>query len=453
MSVRCDQCGAVSRLEHLYVREPGLQRMDELHCPACHRPEVEEKPLPGWPGAATIALLLLYWLFIDRAAWPLFLLLLFPALTILHELLHAIPAWLLGARVLEIHVGGGERPSWRIGGVRVAVTNWLVGGGFCAYAFRRAPAPAWRHAIVAGLPLLFHLLAALVLLRTGIPANGEATVLQVFALVNAFLFLQNVYPSDWSDGHFLFCLARRGRAWAETRSYESLVGVARFELDEGRRADAIREAKAVESWMPRPELGRALFFFYMDARAFDDAQRFLPHAGHLAEPPNAGRERERLAHGHLTGPSVSWLSLVRLRLYQDRLDDALEKLDRWSASEDREEVLTIVRSWRALVLLELDRVEEADQCGREAFACMPWLPLVRLVYGAVLVRRGALAGGVEQLAGVKGPHLEGIAAAWLAIGHAGLERHEEAKSALARSREGIGAPPSLTRRAERAVSS
>ncbi|MHC4959229.1 MAG: hypothetical protein ACYTGN_12745 [Planctomycetota bacterium] len=446
MLVRCDECGATSSLDGLFVREAGLQRMDELHCPECHEPHVETTSLPGWPGALVFLGLAVYAVFFNDAAWPYLLLVLFPAMTIVHELLHAIPAWLLGARVLEIHVGGGKRPSWRIGGVRFAVTNWLVGGGHCAYVFKRAPVPLWRHAVVTGLPLFFHLCFGLTLFATGLPDRGEGTPFQMFALINAFIFLENIYPSGWSDGHHLFMLARKGRAWADARSYSALAGAAFQELEEGHREAAVQEARKAEAWMPNPFLGRSLFSAYLQAHAFDDAERFLEYTAHVDDELKPDEERSLLGHGYLVGEAARWQALTTLRVYQGRLDEALDVLARWSDSGPRAEVRPVLRAHEALVLLELGRHDEADRAGREAYADMPWLPLVQLVHGAVLVARGAHAGGIALLDDVREPY-KATAAAWRAIGLAGLGRTDEARTALQAARNGLGAPESLLARA------
>jgi tetratricopeptide (TPR) repeat protein len=185
----------------------------------------------------------------------------------------------------------------------------------------------------------------------------------------------------------------------------------------------------------------------MQAHAFDEAERFLEYTAHVEAEPKPEERGKLLGQGYLWGDAERWHALAILRTYQGRFDEALGALASWSEAETLPERRPLIRAYEALVLLELGRVDEAEAAGREAFADLPWLALVKLVHGAVLVAKGAYAGGVKLLEEVDAPY-ESIAAAWRTIGLARLERPDEAREALEFAHKGLGAPPSLLERAQ-----
>ena len=411
--MRCARCKLESTLErHFKTGHWGFARKGRI-CPLCR---YEIQPQTFELGATLVLLLylgVLAWLVsleIDRGhrvsfpdgvgifikGWVL-LFVLPLALAIVHELVHAVAAWLVGARVYEIRLGwGAEKRSFRLGRLRITHADWLSGGGFCIVG--AAPGGRrWARLAIGGAPLALHFAAAVALGPSMVRhfGTGGHMALHVFYAYNLWVIAINAIPRDYkmggravpNDAKSLIAILRRSPEAEEWEKAEGFLPAYYASVD-GDYETYSRLAIEYATKHPDDEDARAIIgSAYWATDRFEEAIEFVPELAAKMTEDEEGYTAEQLEEfGSLSG---AYEGVIRGQLYieMERYDDAVREFRRGLDKETAEERRA---SWKTYVAYAhyLGRNPEGAVPAREAYAAMPWCGLAVAARAAWHVESG-----------------------------------------------------------------
>lgn len=471
--IRCEFCGAVSHLTHLFERWPTGLRSRAPICPRCRNAPGPGSRLPVLLAWLALAAVVVVGFFVGGPVlafdWLLGAAVLPALLIVVHECSHALAGLLVGARVFEVRFGWGRATrELRLGRVRFSITPRLLHGGACVAAFLRPPVARWRYAVLYGTPMLLHF-AALVAVWPFLTVPwppASIGLAHFFFLYNALLLFLSARPVDYRAGAYRFpndgkaLLRLRSRAVVSRWFRRGLILPALYALADGDREQSIAHAWRLEGQYPDdPIVGRSLFTAYWALGCYVDALRFLQHYAHSRPAPEGETDddlRRRLALGVMTGERYErWLKCVVClhgSAWEAARNEVRSGLEAEPWPEGRALLLALLANVRLLEGVELDQAEAA---ARAAFEMLPWVPFVCDTYAASLIERGEVEKGLLLLAEAKGPEGDdrerSVCNAWRAVAYARRGLRAPARRWLRQAqRRGleIGPPPALLAKAE-----
>lgn len=358
----CNQCSCTSTLPELFRKS-----WQKRYCPACAlKIEVRNtKILFVFLGIFLVLELvwdgLLYGL-ASWETWSLMSILLISTLSlVLHELSHALVAWLLSGHVFGIHIGLGKQlfRGW-LGNFYLGVSLFPV-SGLCYAGFPTEKRLRLRYAIYISGGLLFHLVVLLIsiplLMRTG----NRFPWLDWVIIINGLILLLNAWPRN--------IMTAAGRSGSD--------GMLIWRLLTGK--------------LTAKELRQTYY-------------RIAAYFAYLQEQPE--QVGKYVSEGLKIDPTDGFLENLRVfHLLKDenRLEDAYTA---WKAIVESEAINAengLQRAvyfnnyaWTALMHQpDHDSLQTARHFAEEAYSMAPWSPVIKGTLAAVFVEQGEYQQGIE----------------------------------------------------------
>lgn len=392
------------------------------------------------------------------AGWVLLVALPF-AIVIVHEFVHALAGWLVGAPVYEIRIGWGKQErAFRLGRLRLTYASQLSGGGYCVVGPPRRSG-RWRRLAIWGAPLSLHVAAAVALgpsmvLHFG---TGGHMALHLFYAYNLWDIVVNAVPRDFNfqghvlpnDGKALITILRRPAEVAKWEMAQRLIP-AYYAYADGdyatylRLAQEMGERHAADPWV-QLQIGTG----YWMTEQFEKALEFVPEvAANWSERETQTHTPEQIEeHGIPVG---AYERVVRALLYAylERYDDAVREFGAGLEAETAEERRA---TWRAFVAYVhyLARDSAGAAPARAAYATIPWSSWVAGVHAIRLVESGEPERALEVADRHRRSSQDNVRLV-RALALAKLGKAREARQQYRAARK-ASVPPAFRRRVEEAL--
>jgi tetratricopeptide (TPR) repeat protein len=372
----CHQCGLQSTIENVYVKKGK-----KTFCPPCHQEREQDEAVQFFTNVGIMGVIGLATLFFPHfglgyfyAALSLFYVFLILML-VLHELSHALIAYLLGFQVFAIFMGTGKnRFKFNVGKTTI-VLNTLPLSGIVYFVTDGAKFLRIRRflSILAGpaVHILFVIALTLYLHNNTLESSFENLLFWPLLIVNVFLLAVNLFPWEYteshgkqpSDGLALYQILRT--ATQQNNEYLFLYhqftawsAYNRKAYDES--VEAIKQGLKLRA--DSPYLQNLLGIIYLEKEENQKARDVFKNIYDLIPPEQENNEFKYIILNNLA--------------YAD------------------------------IMLRDTTLLQEADALSKEALERTPWLPFVKGTRGAVLVELGNLDDGLRLLEEAKSRHTE-----------------------------------------------
>ena len=361
-TMTCDRCQCTSTLPDLFRKSWGKH-----YCPACSvKVEIRNnKWLFGLLGVFILLELIRNgstYGFTSWEAWSTFSIIVISILSlILHELSHALAAWLLGGQVFGIHLGLGRSIMRRWFKNFYLSISLLPVSGLCYAGF---PTTKWlrlRFAIYISAGLFFHLLVLFITIPLLNRTGNRFPFLDAIIILNGLLFLLNVWP----------------------RTFTTIAGQT--------GSDGKRIWQVLTGKFKQEELHQSYFRL---AASFAFQREQTEQVSHYVQK------------GLALYPNDDVLENLRVFLLLNEDDKLEEAYTAWKAIVESEAIDStngLLRAvyynnyaWVTLMYHpDPDSLETAHHFANKAYHMAPWMPIIKGTLAAVFVEQGQFNKGVK----------------------------------------------------------
>jgi tetratricopeptide (TPR) repeat protein len=436
--MRCSRCGVESPLAYLFVRRQksfslGKSLRNQWICPRCSNRDKDAMGMVLFLAGGVLPLVLILisvgnHVYIgDGFAVDLFLVCVLgtPCL-VAHELGHAIAAWLVGFKVLQITIGRGRQIChWTFRGTQFDFRAFPVIGSVLPATLRMS---AWRRGYFV------------------IIAGGPMMNLLILLGATAIAWCQTLPPgaSRWQEPSFWLSLAGANACLLIGNAANGLAQFSPFA--EPASNDFRKMIRLLSQPVPSEDNRRASYY--------------LTCGSVLLSADDCRGAEQMYARGLQVRPDGPFLraGLAQSQLGIGDYASARENFSLVLGGEVKPAILRASASnglaWADLLLGDPALSEEADRASSDAYTLTPWEPAVQNTRGWALVERGQLEEGSRllrlSLRGVQTKRQRADVYCTLAIAEAHSGRLEESRRILDKARR-MGPDSGLLALAQRVI--